>query len=136
MKSDTSHLVVSLMYNSFSTDRTAPKFQLPYASWILQATCWEVLFYHRGRVSGDCGPQRVGGMSNCAVTRRRLREKHVENPSTDSPVKDLTNVQLNIFLVCATGAFKQKTRTHRQGDVTQHHNTATHNLHTANLYIH
>ena len=80
-----------------------------------------MLGYHRGRVSDDCGPQRVGGMSNCAVARRRLCEKHVENPSTDSPVKDLTNMQLNMFLVCATGAFKPKTRTHRHGDVPQHH---------------
>ena len=60
-------------------------------------------------------------MSNCAVNRQRSREKHVENPSTDSPVKDLTNMQLNMFSVCATGAFQPKTRSHRHGDVPQHH---------------
>ena len=63
-------------------------------------------------------------------------EKHVENPSTDSPVKDLTNMQLNMFLVCATGAFQPKTRIHHDGDVATTPPTASRNVHTASLSIH
>ena len=62
--------------------------------------------------SGDCAPQRVGGMSDCevisAMTRQRLRVNHVQNPSTDSSVKGLTSMHRNMCVVCASGCQRQE----------------------------